>query len=66
MSDEDRTNKGTEPVGRRVYYTLAQEEHLSASAHRMAHVLGSVVELLHDQGLLSDDELDRLLVAATS
>lgn len=59
------THKGdVDEVGRRVYYTLTEKT--GTSGHRTAKCLSLLIELMHKKGLLSEQELDDLLLEATS
>jgi hypothetical protein len=49
-----------EELDKRVFYTLTSEETLQA--HQVAKALSILVKLLHDKNILSDNEIDELLL----
>lgn len=55
------TYKGdVDEVEKRVFYTLTKED--SLEAHRVAKSLALIVETLHRRDLITDEEIDELLL----
>jgi len=60
----ERTFKGEyEDVAHRVYHTLSDKKELQE--HRTMHVLAGLIDLLIEKGMISESELDNLLLAST-
>lgn len=62
---DDILNKQTfkndvEELEQRIYYTLTNEK--GVQAHRVAKALSIFMKLLHDKNILSDKEIDDLLL----
>ena len=57
----EKTHKGDlDTVHERVFYTLTDEKGLESA--RIAKAISLLTELLHDKGMLSDQDLDELLL----
>ena len=57
---ENRTFKGSETVGQRVFYTLRDNE--ETALHRTQKAVSLLYDKLHSSGALSESELDELLL----
>ena len=58
----DETFKGeVEDVGTRVFYTLTDKQS-QFQAHRASKLLSSLIELLHKKNIVTDEELDEMLI----
>jgi hypothetical protein len=59
----EKTYRGqVDELEKRIYYTLTSEERLQA--HRVAKALALVIKLLHDKNVLTDNQIDDLLLEA--
>jgi hypothetical protein len=48
-------------TGKRVFYTLWDEKNLSLTAHRNSKLIGLLVHLLEERGVLNEADIDELL-----
>lgn len=58
LREQTHKDDGVE-TGRRVFYTLTDDEKLAA--HRQAKLLGLLVQLLEDRGVINETDIDELL-----